>query len=200
MTDGFVLQTDNNRKQRFIALVVTILLVGAGIATLVLSYIYAAPNVAGESFLSRYTPGFLADIGPAKQFIISTMSGMIIFPIPNEAAFYLGLRQGHSAIATVLATALGFALGNAVTYMLGLKFSKHIVYLLSTSQIYRLRRSVNHYGVYAILVLNLLPAPSDVLTFGLGMIRYNTKRLFAILIIANIVKFSLYAYMISFMT
>ena len=193
----FVHETSNNRGKRFIALLVMIALIASGSIIAAVSYWGAQGKASSESFFSRYTPDIVHNITPLKQFVVSILSGMIIFPIPNEVPFYVGLRQGNPPVLSVLATVAGFVLGNIITYFMGLKLSKQVVYLLSTKKIYELRRKVNKYGVYAVIVINLLPVPSDILTFGLGTIRYNFKRLFLFLTLANLVKFGIFAYLIS---
>ena len=192
----FVQETSNNRVNRIVALLVVAVLIVSGLVITVVNYGRAHGIVNSESFVSRFTPNIVHNITPLKQFVISVLSGMIVFPIPNEIVFYVGLRQGNAPLLSVFATVAGFVLGNMVTYLLGLKISKHIVYLLSTRKIYELRRKVNTYGVYAIVVINLLPVPSDILTFGLGTVRYNFKRLFLFLTLANLVKFIFLAYVI----
>ena len=87
----------------------------------------------------------------------------------------------------------GFLLGNVVNYVFGLKFHKQIMFLISAKKFFGLRRQMNRWGAYAVLVLNFLPAPSDMLTFCLGAMRYNYKRLFILIFIGNIVKFSIIA-------
>ena len=196
MSYKFVHETSNNQVKRFVALLVMVVLIVSGLVIAAVNYGRAQNKVSSESFFSRYTPNIVDDITPLKQFLISTLSGMIIFPIPNEVVFYVGLRQGNPPLLSVLATVGGFVLGNIMTYLLGMKLSKQLVYLLSTRKIYELRRKVNTYGVYAVIVINLLPLPSDILTFGLGTIRYNFKRLFLFLTLANFVKFGVSAYLI----
>src|SRR3989344_8654305 len=141
----FVHETPNNQVKRFVVLLVVMVLIVSGLVIAAVNLWRAQGKVSSESFISRYTPDIVHDITPLKQFLISTLSGMIIFPIPNEVVFYVGLRQGNPMLLSVLATVAGFVLGNIVTYLLGMKLSKQLVYLLSTKKIYELRRKVNTY-------------------------------------------------------
>lgn len=196
MPEQFIYETSNNRTQRFIALCLMILLALSGLFFILGGVDLASGGKVSGNEKTDLIPDFVKEVTLEKQFLVSAMSGMIIFPIPNEVPFYMGLKQGNDPLLSILLTVLGFSIGNCITYFLGLKLSKQVVYLLSTKKIYELRRKVNTWGIYAIIAVNIIPSPSDILTFGLGMVRYNFKRLFITLVISNMIKFSILAFII----
>ncbi len=186
----FVQETSNNRLKRFIALLIMTILVLSSTFVAVINYLDTKDKISSESFLSRYTPDVVHNITPFKQFILGIVSGLIFLPVPApvELTFYVGLKQGNPVLLSMGAALLGFVIGSAITYIIGWKLSKQVAYLVSTKKIYEVRRKVNKYGVYAIILLNIVPAPSDILSFSLGITRYNVKRLFFFLILSVVVK------------
>ena len=146
-----------------------------------------------EHWYSKYVPDLVHDITPLRLLWLSILGGMIFFPIPVELAFFFSITQGHSVPLCIGASVIGFIVGNIVNYLVGLKLSRHVGYLLSAKKFFALRRQVNKWGTYAIIVMNVLPSPSDVLTVGLGTIKYNRQRLFVLIFVSNIIKFIIIA-------
>ncbi|MFH0978680.1 MAG: VTT domain-containing protein [Candidatus Woesearchaeota archaeon] len=167
-----------------------IVLIISGLVIAAVNYGRVNGKVSSESFYSRYTPDIVHDITPLKQFILGIISGIVFIPVPApvELTFYIGLKQGNPVLLSMAAALLGFVIGSAISYLTGWKLSQQVVYLLSTRKIHAIRRKVNKYGAYAIILMNLVPAPSDVLSFSLGIVKYNAKRLFFFLMLAVIVK------------
>jgi membrane protein DedA with SNARE-associated domain len=196
MPHTFVHETANNRVKRLVALLVMILLVVSALVVAAVNYGRIQGKPSSESLLSRYTPDVVHDITPFKQFILSMVSGIAFIPIPApvEITFYVGLKQGEPLLLSMGATLLGYVIGSAISYLLGWKLSKQVVYLLSTRKIYAIHRQVNKYGVWAIILANLIPfMPGDLLSFSLGMTKYNAKRLFFFLTLSIIVNLSVIA-------
>jgi len=191
--DAFIYETSNNRAQRLIMLSLLILLIVAGAVMLVRNYRVAENLPINDHWYSKYVPDLVHDITPLKLLYLSILGGMIFFPIPVELAFFFSITQGHSAPLCIAAAVTGFMVGNVVNYLVGLKMSRHVSYILSAKKFYALRRQVNRWGTYAIIIMNVLPAPSDVLTVGLGTIRYNRQRLFVLTLISTIIKFTVLA-------
>jgi len=189
----FIYETTNNRTQRLVAIILVALVIFAGIIIVVTNIHTAENKSSNQHWYSKYVPDLVNNINPLKLLVISFLGGMIFFPIPTELVFYFSIIQGNSPIACIIFATIGFVLGNVVNYFVGLKLSHHILYLLSAKTFFKMRRHVNRWGIYAILILNILPAPSDVLTVGLGTIRYNAKRLFFFSTIGNTIKFTVIA-------
>jgi len=193
----FIYETTNNRTERLIALSLLALIIIVGIFILVVNINTAqnidATNSVNLHWYTKFVPDLVNNIDPVKLLWISFLGGMIFFPIPTELAFYFSIIQGYSPLACVIFATIGFVMGNIVNYFVGLKMSHHVLYLLSAKSFFKMRRQVNRWGVYAILLLNILPAPSDVLTVGLGTVRYNPRKLFFFSTIGNTIKFTIIA-------
>ena len=67
------------------------------------------------------------------------------------------------------------------------------MHLVSKKKVYQARRFINKYGAWGVLISNLSPFPSEILTFALGLAKYNVYRLFTLMMIGNIVKYSVIA-------
>lgn len=123
-------------------------------------------------------------------FYLTSLGALFFIPLPIETLFFVGLTQGNPVGASLMLLAIGLTIGHVIDYILGLYLSPLFINLVSKKQIYRLRRWVNRWGIYAILVANMVPLPAPVLTFGLGMIRYNPTRLFGAIVVGNVVKYA----------
>ena len=63
--------------------------------------------------------------------------------------------------------------------------------MISLKKIYKVRRTVNKYGAYGILLGNIIPFfSSEIISFALGLTKYNVTRLFLLTLTANIIKYS----------
>lgn len=185
----FIYETTNNRLRRLVAISILLAIILVGVAILVINLHNAKASASGDTWYAPFVPDLVNDITPMKLLLISFLGGTIFFPIPTELAFYFSIIQGNSPVTCVLFATFGFVLGNVVNYLIGLKLSNHIMYLLSAKAFFKMRRQVNRWGVYAVLLLNLIPAPSDVLAVALGTVRYNPRTLFFFSVLGNTIKF-----------
>ncbi|HLC61498.1 MAG TPA: VTT domain-containing protein [Candidatus Nanoarchaeia archaeon] len=193
-SESFIYETSNNRLQRYIAVSMLAFVIIAGIMIAVFNIRLAQEYPLATPWYSRYVPDLVHDITPLKLFIFCVLSTMIFFQIPAELAFYFGINEGNPMVFFIFVAVAGSMVGHAISYLVGLKLSNQIRYLLSAKTFFSMRRKVNRWGAYAVLLLNVLPAtPSDVLTVGLGTVRYDKKRLFSFIAIGNITKFTVIA-------
>lgn len=191
---SFIYETSNNRLQRYIAVSILAFVIIAGIMIAVFNIRLAQEHPLATPWYSRYVPDLIHNITPLKLFIFCMLSTMIFFQIPAELAFYFGVNEGNSMVFFIFVAVAGSMVGHIISYLVGLKLSNQIRYLLSAKTFFSVRRKVNRWGGYAVLLLNVLPAtPSDVLTVGLGTVRYDKKRLFSLIAIGNIIKFTVIA-------
>lgn len=177
MQTNFVIETTRHRRRRLLILGTLTLLAGmiASVSIGQLQVIF--------SNISTW------EITPFTIFVLGSLSGLFFFPVPIEALFYVALESGNSATLTTVAVMAGFILGNVVSYLLGWKLSRVVMGFAPPKKLHAVRRYVVRWGVPAVFVLNLIPFPSPLLTFGLGIARYHFTRLFSVLVLANFIKF-----------
>lgn len=180
----FILDTTDHVRPRIYALIAAIILVAAG------GWVVYDNMTAGEDAKSFISLPNFDSITIVTLFVSAALGGLFFVPIPVEALFYIGLRQGNIPLVAGIAVVSGFLLGHIISYFIGLKLSRFIQYFLSPKKMYSLRRAVNKYGVYAIIGVNLIPGPSPQLTFGLGIARYNFVRLVMLIILGNTLKYA----------
>lgn len=190
--EKFIYETTNHRLQRGIALLIVALSIAA-IIIVFISNLHTAVKISNEKWYTPYVPDLVHNITPLRLLIISILGGLIFFPIPSELAFFFSIEDGYSLGWCMAAGITGLFLGSIINYLLGLKLHKQVMYLLSAKNFFGLRRQINRWGLYVILLFNSFPAPSDTLTVCLGTIRYNYKRLFILVVIGNIIKFTIIA-------
>ena len=144
----------------------------------------SAPLEAFKSFIDRE----VKNLTPIGMFYISFTGSLFFLFAPIEIFFLLSLEKGAPILILLFFTLAGIIPAHLINYFIGLKFGNPILNFMSKKKVYKLRRKINKYGIYAILLFNMLPLPSDLLTFGLGITKYNTARLFLFLIIGNLIK------------
>jgi len=127
-------------------------------------------------------------------FLMGLFGSLFIFPVPIDALFYYGLTQGNPALLAIILVFTGSLIGNFIDYWLGIKFSKHAIHFISIEQMYKAKRWVNKYGAFAVFLFNLTPLPASVLTFALGIAKYNLTRLMFFFSLGVLTKFIVLAF------
>ncbi|MFT4249773.1 MAG: VTT domain-containing protein [Candidatus Woesearchaeota archaeon] len=183
MSTSYLFLTSEHKKPRLIALGVSLVVVGVALAVLL------------RGGFSALTPDF-SSLSASTLLYLSFVSGLFFLGVPLEAVLFTAVSSGSAPIASVAAMVAGFVLGNLVSYVIGWKLSRIALSLVSAKKMYGLRRRVNAHGSVYVFVANVLPfVPAPVLTFGLGVARYNMLRLFVFLVLGCVVKFSVTAYL-----
>ena len=186
----FIKETSNYQKLKvfFLSVLVAVVVIGAGIAVLTL---YSEAITVSRPF--RAIRGFvMQDISrftPVGLFYLAFVGGLFFIPLPIEAFFFKGLLNGNPAMLSFFLVLAGILPSQAVDYFIGDRFSPVVMQFMSRKKVYKAKRWVNRYGPHAIFFFNVLPLPSPLLTFALGIAKYNPVRLYAFLVLGNIVKF-----------
>ena len=111
-------------------------------------------------------------------------------PSADELVFYYGLLNGNPLLFSYVAALTGYMLAQILNYFVGFKMSNLMLHLVSKKKVYKTKRWINKHGAYGIFIFNAVPIfPAPLLTFALGVTRYNFKRLFIITAIAKILEY-----------
>ena len=200
--NAFIYEESRYRKI-FTVLIFACVLVLAGFVLATNWSVFSA-FVGSSPLASKILNFFYDDIEQFNTlgiFYITFLGDLFFNPLPPELFFYNALIKGTSPILLLFAASMvGMLLANIVNYFLGRKFSVFFLYFVSKKNLYRVRRKVNRYGGYAVLVFNIFPLPAPLLTFGLGITRYNHSRLFMMLIIGNVIKYGFLIFSYLFLT
>lgn len=169
------------------ALILTILLLmGILFSTVFYDFFYSLPFVSGGV-------GFLVtnikNVTLFGLFLAHLIGGIFFVPSPDEIIFYYGLLKGNNFILAIVFSTTGYMLAQFINYYAGSKISNPIMNIVSKKKIYNARRFVNKHGAIGIFLFNFLPFPAPLLTFALGIAKYNFTRLFTLTLIGKLAKY-----------
>lgn len=109
-------------------------------------------------------------------FILIHFSGYLFFLLmPVEMAFiyYLPYFNRYELIAIALFTAEA---AQIIDYLIGYSLSSKFIFkIVSEKQILNAEKQIYRYGNLTILLFNLLPLSSSIISLAAGMIRYRFK-------------------------
>jgi len=126
---------------------------------------------------------------PSGLFYAHFIGGIFFVPSPDEVIFYYGLTKGNIIFLALISALLGYMLAQFLNYAIGLKISPYILHIISKKKVYQSRRFIHKYGSYGIFIFNFLPFPAPLLTFALGIAKYNASRLFIITALGKTCKY-----------
>lgn len=187
----FIYESRNYKKIGSIiaSLIILVLLAGAVLYYLVFSKGTYFSLIFLDN-LGDFIKEDFANPSPLGIFYAGFIGSLFFIPLPQEIFLVSALIAGTSMYIAFIAIFIGTIAGNVFNYYAGTKLSPFFIHLTSTRQLYKLRRLVNRFGVYAIFLFNLLPLPAPLLTFGLGITKYNSKKLFFALVLGSAFKYA----------
>ncbi len=105
--------------------------------------------------------------------LVSFTGGLFFFFLPLELLYLNYLKMGIAPWSLFLLYFLSLTGAQSFNYWVGFRLSRLVKLLIPPKKFYRLKGSLNHYGPWAILVINALPLPSPALSAVLGAFRYR---------------------------
>ena len=189
MEKEFISEVSNKQKVEVFFAFVMILTVAAAI--FILFFTFFKEGITTSSFFQTFKAFFERDIKnatPIGLFYMSFIGNLLFVPLPFEIPFFIGLRKGNDFLLSFFLVIAGLIPSLAIDYIAGKKISRFFFTFISTKKIYKAKRGVNKFGVYAIFGFNLFPLPSNELTFALGIAKYNVTRLFVFTLLGTIIK------------
>ncbi len=122
-------------------------------------------------------------------FLIGLIGGLFFLSVPIEILF---INAMHRIIVDsfVLGAILfiGLLLSYILDYLMGYYLSSLATKMMSPKQFYGIKAKLNKYGSWLILLFNILPLPSQGLTFVCGVFRYNKMRYFSLWTVGWFIK------------
>lgn len=177
-----------------IRVLVSILISAAIVIALTIIFLGSIQRLfLGSSYLGPLVDWFYAEVYEFSMvglFLAGFVGGLFFIPLPQEIFFYYGLLKGNPVLLSFIFVNLGYFFSQALNYFIGLRLSGFFIYLASRKKVYRARRFVNKYGSWGVFVFNVLPLPAPVLTFALGVTKYNVYRLFFFTFLGTFIKYS----------
>lgn len=192
----FVSEISNHRRRKIALITFVVLIVLIGLFVAFASTIWTF-FFQFESFssLREVIMHEVTDLTLAGLFYIGFVGGLFFVPFPQEVSFFYSLFKGNSIIFSFIMVNAGYLLAQAVNYFIGNKLSKPFMALVSKKKLFKARRFINKYGAKGVFLFNFLPFPAPLLTFALGITRYNIYRLFFYTLLGIFLK---YAFIVGF--
>ncbi|MBU0471567.1 MAG: VTT domain-containing protein [Nanoarchaeota archaeon] len=130
------------------------------------------------------------------SFSVIHFSGYLFFLVlPVEILVPYYLSEGYLAIILIFLALVTAVVAQIIDYSLGFLVSEKVIHNLIGSWRYRkYERVIKKYGAIAILVFNLFPLSSPILSLIAGMLRYDFKRFFLFSVSGLVIKYTLLAY------
>ena len=131
----------------------------------------------------------LSELTPTNIFYTGLLGGLFFIFLPTEVLFYGSIAKGSSPVLAVFLIISGLLLAQVINYYVDSKLNPIFMHLVSKKKVYEIRRFINKYGGYGVFLANISPLPSEILTFALGITKYNVYRLFILTFIATVIKY-----------
>jgi len=113
----------------------------------------------------------------------------------SEAVLIYDITQGHSVALLLVVATIGNTLGSCVNYYLGLKGEEYLEQKghLKAERIKRYQNYFDRFGGFTLL-FSWLPLVGDPITFIAGVLKYDFKRFFLIVLVAKFLRYAFLAY------
>jgi len=125
---------------------------------------------------------------------LSAFSAATFLPVVSEAVLAYDIMAGHNIYALLSVATLGNTFGSCVNYFLG---KKGLDYLekkryIKMASLKKAKTLFDRYGA-VVLLLSWAPIVGDPITFVAGVLHYDFKRFFLLVLLAKGVRYILFA-------
>lgn len=187
-----VFEYNYGRKIRFI--IYLLMIIALLIASLIYYYFFLRNMdnffVNTINAVVNHISGNIADSGSLLgAFYTTAIGGLFFIPVPIELTFLASLGAGINPIFLILIYTFGLILSFTVNYKIGEKLSEFSKKIITPKKFYKIKVSVNKYGIITIFIFNLFPLPAQPLSAILGVFRYNKTKFYLAFISGILLKF-----------
>jgi len=187
---AFIFERSNKQKlEVFFATLMIVVVLTAMVLVFLTFFQEGFKGSPSFQTLKNFIDKDIKEVTPLGLFYMSFLGNLLFVPLPIEFPFFYGLTQGNPFFISLFFVIAGMIPSYAIDYLVGAKLSRVVFTFISTKKIYKVKRWVDKYGSYAIFGFNLLPMPSNELTFALGIAKYNITRLFVFTLLGSVIKF-----------
>ncbi|MFW5872126.1 MAG: VTT domain-containing protein [bacterium] len=118
----------------------------------------------------------IASRSPFGVLLTGMIGGLFFITFPIEIAYVAAISITKNPWSYFFIMLGGLAISYSFNYIAGFWLSKVATNIISAKQFYKIKSKLNRYGNWLILLFNILPLPSQPLTFICGVFRYNKYR------------------------
>lgn len=129
-----------------------------------------------DSFINNLGSQFNAKT-LTNVLVIGLIGGLFFLSVPLEALFITAIiNVKANPFLIIVFMLLGLAVSYSLNYLMGRYMSSFATKLVSPKKFYKIKVMLNKYGKGVVFLFNVLPLPSQILTFICGVFKYNKLR------------------------
>jgi membrane protein YqaA with SNARE-associated domain len=122
-------------------------------------------------------------------FYTTAVGGLFFIPIPIELIFIAFLKAGLMSPALLMFIfLLGMIISFTIDYWVGEKLNGISKKIIGLKKFYKMKVTLNKYGIITILFFNALPLPAQPFSTLLGVFKYNKTKFYSMFILGQIIK------------
>lgn len=125
----------------------------------------------------------------------SSFISATLFPLGSEALLVYDILEGYNIVILLFVATIGNTLGSCVNYYLGFKGESYLEEkrYLSKEKINKYKTFFDKYGFWT-LFLSWMPIIGDPITFIAGVLKYNFKHFFVVVLFAKFFRYLFLAF------
>jgi len=125
----------------------------------------------------------------------SSFISATLFPLGSEALLVYDILEGYNIVILLFVATIGNTLGSCVNYYLGFKGESYLEEkrYLSKEKINKYKTFFDKYGFWT-LFLSWMPIIGDPITFIAGVLKYNFKYFFVVVLFAKFFRYLFLAF------
>ena len=125
----------------------------------------------------------------------SSFISATLFPLGSEALLVYDILEGYNIFILLFVTTIGNTFGSCVNYYLGFKGESYLEEkrYLSKEKINKYKTFFDKYGFWT-LFLSWMPIIGDPITFIAGVLKYNFKYFFVVVLFAKFFRYLFLAF------
>jgi len=156
---------------------------------MVLIIIAILSSTIGREIVSQKQPTL-------TSFSVVHFSGYLFFILmPVEALVPWYVSEGYDPLLLVVVALITALIAQLIDYAIGYLVSDDVIHKWIGDKKYaKAKKHIDSYGHWAILIFNLLPLSSPILTLVAGMVRYPLRKVVIYSFIGLTVKYFVIAY------
>jgi membrane protein YqaA with SNARE-associated domain len=122
--------------------------------------------------------------------LTSLFGGLFFLIFPLELYFFASLSEFPNPWFSFSFYYLGILAAQSLNYWFGLRASRFCKVLIPPKKFYKLKGSLNRWGIWMIFFMNCLPLPSPILSTVLGAFKYSFRRFFLVMALGSFLLYS----------
>lgn len=122
-------------------------------------------------------------------YFIAALGGLFFFIFPLEVVYFRLLENFSNPWMVFFLYYSGILTAQVINYKIGSNASRLTKLMIPAKKFYRIKGLFNLWGVRLLIIMNILPLPSPILSAILGAFRYNFKRFFLFMSISSFILY-----------